>query len=75
MHISANQSVSFNVTNVLIFQKNNACTPMMQIIQITKFKSYQYQMRTISTNVMLAKTTHYNIMVFIIAREGLGVAI
>ena len=35
--------------------KLNACAPMTLSIQITKFKLRQYQLNTVSPNLMLAK--------------------
>ena len=51
-HIAGNLCEVFSSAN---------CKPMILIIKITKFKSHQYQVRTISPNLMLAKVTHYTV--------------
>ena len=41
--------------------KLNACVSVALSIQITKFKSHQYELRAVSPNLMLAKVTHYTV--------------
>ena len=46
----------------LIQFKLNVWVSMVLSIQITKFKYYQYQMRAVMSNLMLAKVTHYTVL-------------
>ena len=42
--------------------KLNACVPMTVSIQIAKFKFQQYQLKAVSSNLMLAKVTCYTVV-------------